>query len=93
MHLTFKHVRQGLAAAAVAGVLLASLAVAQTAATQPAEHAMSADAAAVKKLLMQRFPGAQVANVSKSGYLGLYEAQFDGHETCATSFSAIRRPS
>src|SRR5712671_1526205 len=48
------------------------------AAAKPGEGAMTADAAAVKKLLEQRFPGAQVTNVGKSGYLGLYEAQFDG---------------
>ena len=37
----------------------------------------SADAAAVKKLLETKFPGAEISNVSKSPYFGLYEAQFD----------------
>jgi len=35
------------------------------------------EAAAVKKLLEAKFPGAAVSNVSKSPYFGLYEAQFD----------------
>jgi len=35
------------------------------------------DAAAVKKLLETKFPGAAVSNVSRSPYFGLYEAQFD----------------
>ena len=35
------------------------------------------EAAAVKKLLETKFPGADISNVSKSPYFGLYEAQFD----------------
>ena len=43
-----------------------------------ADPAASPEAATVKKLLEQKFPGAAVSNVSKSAYFGLYEAQFDG---------------
>src|SRR5947209_4116402 len=39
---------------------------------------LTADAAAVKKRLEEKFAGAVVRNVAKSGVLGLYEAQFDG---------------
>ncbi|HSS71299.1 MAG TPA: DsbC family protein [Casimicrobiaceae bacterium] len=35
------------------------------------------EAAAVKKLLEAKFPGAAISNVVKSPYFGLYEAQFD----------------
>jgi len=52
-------------------------AAAQTPAKQ-AEPALTGEAATVKKLLEQKFPGATVRNVAKSGYFGLYEAQFDG---------------
>src|ERR1700747_1075713 len=37
----------------------------------------TAEAAAVKKLLETKFPGADISNVGKSPYFGLYEAQFD----------------
>jgi thiol:disulfide interchange protein DsbC len=39
--------------------------------------AVTKEAAAVKKLLEEKFPGAAVSSVSKSPYFGLYEAQFD----------------
>ena len=42
-----------------------------------AQDAAKSDAAAVKKLLETKFPGAVVSNVVKSPYFGLYEAQFD----------------
>ena len=43
--------------------------------TKPAPS--TAEAAAVKKLLETKFPGADISNVGKSPYFGLYEAQFD----------------
>jgi thiol:disulfide interchange protein DsbC len=63
-------------------MLLASLllAVGATAVAQDASKAADAlpkDAAAVKKLLEAKFPGAPITNVSKSPYFGLYEAQLD----------------
>jgi len=39
--------------------------------------APTADAAAVKKLVEERFPGAQVRYIAKAPFLGLYEAMFD----------------
>jgi thiol:disulfide interchange protein DsbC len=62
-------------------MLLASLllAVGATAVAQDASKAdvLPKDAAAVKKLLEAKFPGAPISNVSKSPYFGLYEAQLD----------------
>ena len=63
------------------GLLAACLALAAPAAqaaqdaTQP--DALTPEAAAVKKLLESRFPGATVGVVAKSPYFDLYEAQFD----------------
>ncbi|MDE2359140.1 MAG: hypothetical protein KGL70_07115, partial [Betaproteobacteria bacterium] len=31
------------------------------------------EVAAMRKLLMQKFPGAPISHIAKSGYLGLYE--------------------
>jgi thiol:disulfide interchange protein DsbC len=42
-----------------------------------AKDAVTKDAAAVKKLLEAKFPGAAITSVSKSPYFGLYEAQFE----------------
>ncbi|MFO1415130.1 MAG: DsbC family protein [Burkholderiales bacterium] len=39
--------------------------------------APSAEAAAIKKVLEQKFPGAEVRGVTKTSYMGLYEVQFD----------------
>ncbi len=84
---TCKHFLRSLAVAAAVAATLMPPAVAQTAgkpaavarpAAKAADPAMSPEAAAVKKLLEQRFPGASVGSVARSGYFGLYEAQFDG---------------
>lgn len=72
------------AAMAAAGVLAIAPAAAQTGA-KPAAGAVSAsadapttaEAAAVKKLVEQKFPGAPIKGVGKSPYFGLYEVQFD----------------
>ena len=64
------------------GLVLAALLIA----VPPAAFAQGArpdakdagpEAAAVKKLLETKFPGATISNVGKSPYFGLYEAQFD----------------
>ncbi|HET7134836.1 MAG TPA: DsbC family protein [Casimicrobiaceae bacterium] len=59
----------------------APLAFAQNASTAPlkatAEAAASPEAAAIRKALEQKFPGAQITHVAKSGYLGLYEVMLD----------------
>jgi len=41
------------------------------------KDALTKDAAAVKKLLEAKFPGATIASVVKSPFFGLYEAQFE----------------
>ena len=51
-------------------------ALAQTRDAAPAD-ASSPELAAVKTLIETKFPGAEVTNVSRSPYFGLYEAQFD----------------
>ena len=38
---------------------------------------LTAEAAGIKKILEQKFPGAEVRGVTKSAYFGLYEVQFD----------------
>jgi thiol:disulfide interchange protein DsbC len=58
------------AAAVLALALLAPLALAQPAPERPP----TGEAAALKKLLEQRFPGAPITNVGKTAYGGLYEA-------------------
>jgi thiol:disulfide interchange protein DsbC len=76
MHPSFKLLLLQLAAGAVMGSACVVPAGAQPAG-KSTEAAAVAEAATVKKLLEQKFPGAHVGNVAKSGYLGLYEAQFD----------------
>lgn len=76
MSVSFESVRRAAFAVVVAAVIGALPASAQTPAK--AAEAPDAEAVQVKQLLEQRFPGAQVSDVSKSPYFGLYEAQFDG---------------
>jgi thiol:disulfide interchange protein DsbC len=52
---------------------LSPLALAQEA----AKPDVTKDIAAVKAQLEAKFPGAAISNVARSGYFGLYEAQFD----------------
>jgi len=67
--------RGPVAAAAFAMVLaFGGAAVAQTA-DKPAP--LTGEALAVKKVLEQKFPGAEVRGVTKTQYFGLYEVQFD----------------
>lgn len=68
-------VGRALATIALSLALAAPIAFAQQQA--PSEPKMSAEAQSVKTKLEQKFPGANVRNVSKSPYFGLYEAQFD----------------
>ncbi len=75
---------------AAAALLTAGAAVAQparpSAATAAAPAAANADAkggalpaeaAAIKKVLEQKFPGAEVKSINKTPYFGLYEVHFD----------------
>jgi thiol:disulfide interchange protein DsbC len=72
MQISFVHL-------ALAALLLAlpPAAAAQDAKSNAARDVPTREAAAVKKLLEEKFPGAAVTSVSKSPYFGLYEAQFD----------------
>ena len=69
---------QRLMRALIAAMLVGFVCAPPVAAQSTADPAASPEAATVKKLLEQKFPGAAVSNVSKSAYFGLYEAQFDG---------------
>ncbi|MDQ2917786.1 MAG: DsbC family protein [Pseudomonadota bacterium] len=58
------------------------MALAQNASTVPTQSAtntpaQSGEAAAIRKALEQKFPGAQISHIEKSGYLGLYEVMVD----------------
>jgi thiol:disulfide interchange protein DsbC len=46
------------------------------AAAKPAAP-LTAEAQAVRKMVLERFPGADVRHIAKSGYFGLYEVMFD----------------
>jgi thiol:disulfide interchange protein DsbC len=60
------------ASVAVIAALAAAVAFAQD---KPAP--LTGEAAAIKKVLEQRFPGAEVRGVTKTPYFGLYEVHFD----------------
>ncbi len=62
------------------GVLAAALLGAALACPWPAasaQPALTGEPAAVKKVLEQKFPGAAINHVAKTGYLGLYEVMLD----------------
>ena len=64
--------------AVVAGASLAGASFGQAAPETPAGPApRTSEAAAVKKLLEQKFEGVSIGHISKSKYFGLYEVQFD----------------
>jgi len=56
---------------------LSPAAIAQSGKVPAGEPPMTADAVAVQKLMVAKFPGASVPYVAKSPYFGLYEAMFD----------------
>jgi len=69
-----------LAMAAACVLAVAPLPVLAQAAGAPSGRVttpLTAEAASVKKLLEERFPGAQVKHIAKTNVLGLYEAMFD----------------
>jgi thiol:disulfide interchange protein DsbC len=47
------------------------------AAAKPAAAPLSPEAQAVRKIVLERFPGAQVRHVARTSYLGLYEVMLD----------------
>ena len=58
-------------------LLVAALAAGAVSA-QTAAPAASAEATAIRKTLQEKFPGAEIKGITKTGYLGgLYEVQFD----------------
>lgn len=66
--------------ALAAGCAVASIAlVGLPAHAQTAEKAqpLSPEAAGIKKVLEQKFPGAEIRGITKTSYMGLYEVQFD----------------
>ena len=68
--------------AIVAAALLAAVTVPLVAAPVPAAPASQAvavppEAAGIKKLLEQKFPGATISSIAKSPFAGLFEVQFD----------------
>ncbi|MEO5764548.1 MAG: DsbC family protein [Casimicrobiaceae bacterium] len=69
--------RRRIAALVVGAALAVPVALAQTAppaAPAPSAAPAPADVAAVKKVLEQKFPGADIRYIAKSPYFGLYEA-------------------
>ncbi len=58
-------------------LLVAALAAGSVSA-QTAAPAASAEATAIRKTMQEKFPGAEIKGITKTGYLGgLYEVQFD----------------
>ena len=63
---------------ATAAVLaFAAVSLTATGADKPAPAPLTGEAAAVKKVLEQKFPGAEIRGITKSPYFGLYEVQLD----------------
>jgi len=64
--------------AAALGCAAAALAQGAPAAQPPAgAQALTGEAAAIRKTLEQKFPGAEIRHVAKTDYLGLYEVLLD----------------
>ncbi len=74
VHSILDRTNRVLAIGALSLAVATPLALAQKA---PPATKMSAEAQAVKKQLEQKFPGAQIATVTKTPYFGLFEAQFE----------------
>ena len=75
-------VGRALAIGAMALACSATIALAQNASTAPvsaptAQPAQGTEALAIRTALEEKFPGAQIGHVEKSGYLGLYEVMLD----------------
>lgn len=67
---------------AVAALALPPAAPAQTPAgsaraARPAAAPLTAEAQAIRKIVLERFPGVEVRHIAKTGYFGLYEVMFD----------------
>jgi len=67
-----------LAAGAVSAQTTTTPAAAPVAPAAAPAPAASADVAAIRKTMQEKFPGAEIRGITKTGYLGgLYEVQFD----------------
>jgi len=82
LRIEHRWMRNAAGALAIGMLACAPLAFAQEASTAPLKAATEAapgspEAAAIRKALEQKFPGAQITHVGKSGYLGLYEVMLD----------------
>jgi len=69
-------------AVGVVALACSTLALGQNASTAPATDSAATavttpETAAIRKALEQKFPGAQISHVEKSGYFGLYEVMLD----------------
>ena len=81
-HRWSRYVARTLAIGMAAALVVAPGAFAQNASSTPTLKATDAtpatpEAAAIRKTLEQKFPGAQISHIAKSGYLGLYEVMLD----------------
>ena len=75
IHIDVPTIRRLAAVLAIAiSAVLPALALGEPA---PGDKPRSPEAAAIKKLLEQRFAGVTIGNISKTPYFGLYEVQFD----------------
>jgi thiol:disulfide interchange protein DsbC len=77
-----QHVCRALAIGVTALACSTTGVLAQNASTVPAKSgadapAQSGETASLRKLLEQKFPGAQINHIEKSGYFGLYEVMLD----------------
>jgi thiol:disulfide interchange protein DsbC len=71
------HTAGAAAVTRLTAALMLALAVALPALAQDKAAPLTPEAAGIKKMLEQKFPGADVRAVAKSPYFGLYEVQFD----------------
>lgn len=71
---------RSIALLAALALAVTSAATAQSPLPRPAAKAaapLSAEAQAVRKLVLERFPGADIRHIAKTAYAGLYEVMFD----------------
>jgi thiol:disulfide interchange protein DsbC len=72
----FSFIRAATAAAVLATALALAAGSVHAQATDK-QAPLTAEAAGIKRVLEQKFPGAEVRGVTKTAYFGLYEVQFD----------------
>lgn len=77
LHRACRALAAGAAALAWTSATLAQGTPAAQPQAAPATQALTGDAAAIRKTLEQKFPGAEIRHVAKTDYLGLYEVLLD----------------